>query len=72
VTDARADKRFAPNPLVVGEPFIRFYAGHPLRGTGGWTVGTLCVIDQSPRDFSLQDEQFLHGVARAVEDEINR
>jgi hypothetical protein len=71
VTDALEDERFSTNPLVLGEPFIRFYAGYPLRGPGGWTVGTLCVIDQKPRDFSIQDEQFLRHLARLVEDEIN-
>ncbi|MHA7191991.1 GAF domain-containing protein [Arthrobacter sp. MDT2-16] len=71
VTDALEDERFSTNPLVLGEPFIRFYAGYPLRGPGGWIVGTLCVIDQKPRDFSLQDEQFLRHLAGLVEEEIN-
>jgi hypothetical protein len=71
VTDALEDDRFSTNPLVVGEPFIRFYAGHPLRGPGGWIVGTLCIIDQKPRDFSGHDERFLRNLARLVEDEIN-
>ncbi|WDF32600.1 GAF domain-containing protein [Arthrobacter agilis] len=70
VEDSREDKRFRANPLVVGEPFIRFYAGYPLRGPGGWTVGTLCVIDQKPRGFSAADERFLRRLARHVEDEI--
>ncbi|MEG9249981.1 GAF domain-containing protein [Arthrobacter sp. Soc17.1.1.1] len=71
IPDAREDDRFRTNPLVVGEPFIRFYAGYPLRGPGGWTVGTLCVIDQKPRNFSAQDGRFLRKLARLVEDEIN-
>ncbi|MHA7146636.1 GAF domain-containing protein [Arthrobacter sp. TmT3-37] len=71
VPDALEDDRFSANPLVVGEPFIRFYAGYPLRGPGGWTVGTLCVIDQHPRSFSAQDGRFLRRIARLVEDEIN-
>ena len=71
VTDALKDDRFSTNPLVVGEPFIRFYAGYPLRGPGGWIVGTLCVIDQKPRDFSGHDGRFLRKLARFVEDEIN-
>lgn len=70
INDALEDERFRDNPLVLGDPFIRFYAGHPLRGPGGWTVGTLCVIDQNPRDFSVEDGQFLMGLARLVEDEI--
>jgi hypothetical protein len=71
IKDALEDDRFRTNPLVRGEPFIRFYAGYPLRGPGGWTVGTLCVIDQEPRGFSAQDGRFLRKLARAVEAEIN-
>jgi hypothetical protein len=71
VRNALKDERFQKNPLVLGEPFIRFYAGQPLRGPAGWTVGTLCVIDQKPRDFSEKDGQFLRNLARLVEEEIN-
>lgn len=71
IRDALEDDRFSTNPLVLGEPFIRFYAGYPLRGPGGWTVGTLCVIDQEPREFSPQDGRFLRRLARLVEAQIN-
>lgn len=71
VRDARADERFRDNPLVVGEPYIRFYAGYPLRGPGGWTIGTLCVIDQEPREYSMRDGKKLRTLARQVEDEVN-
>ena len=50
VADARADARFQDNPLVTGEPFVRFYAGVPLRAYNGAVLGTLCVIDPMPRD----------------------
>ncbi|MDQ0734770.1 GAF domain-containing protein [Arthrobacter agilis] len=71
VRDALEDERFRENPLVLGEPYIRFYAGYPLRGPGGWTVGTLCVIDQQPREYSTRDGRKLRTLARQVEDEIN-
>lgn len=49
VEDATRDQRFANNPLVTGDPNIRFYAGTPLRSSKGHRVGTLCVIDDKPR-----------------------
>lgn len=69
--DALEDARFRQNPLVLGEPYIRFYAGYPLRGPGGWTIGTLCVIDQEPREYSARHGKQLRAFARRVEDEIN-
>lgn len=71
VRDARTDERVKHSALVLGEPFIRFYAGYPLRGPGGWTIGTLCVIDQEPREYSMRDGRKLRNLARQIEDEIN-
>ncbi len=48
IPDARKDPRFASNPLVIGSPFIRFYAGAPLIGFAGQPLGTLCIIDRKP------------------------
>lgn len=71
VPEALADPRFATNPLVVGAPFIRFYAGCPLRGPGGWLIGTLCIIDQAPRDFTGEDQRVLRALAVRAELELN-
>ncbi len=70
VCDTLADDRFRSSPLVVGEPHIRFYAGHPLLGPGGWTIGTLCVIDQSPREFTGEDRRMLRSLAEAAQREV--
>lgn len=66
VEDARADDRFSANPLVTADPRIRFYAGAPLTMPGGLNLGTLCVIDRTPRQ--LTDEQLngLRVLRRAV------
>jgi PAS domain S-box-containing protein len=66
VADASADARFAHNPLVVGSPGIRAYAGWPLVVDGA-CVGALCVIDTRPRQFGDDDARALHDLARAVE-----
>ena len=55
ISDARLDQRFSDNPLVTGEPHIRFYAGHPLHGPDGSRIGTLCIIDRQPRKMDASD-----------------
>jgi PAS domain S-box-containing protein len=57
IEDARADDRFADNPLVTGAPHVRFYAGHPLVSEEGAPLGTLCVIDSEPRPGGLNELQ---------------
>jgi diguanylate cyclase (GGDEF)-like protein/PAS domain S-box-containing protein len=70
IPDARADDRFADNPMVAGEPFIRFYAGQPISGPEGHHLGTLCVIDRKPRTFSSDDRQILKDLADLVDQEL--
>lgn len=64
VPDAAIDPRFANNPLVTGEPRIRFYAGAPLMTAPGATVGSLAVIDYVPRVLSPQQIDGLRRLAR--------
>ena len=64
VEDARQDRRFAHNPLVTGEPFIRFYAGVPLITPEGHRIGTLCVIDQVPRTVTPEQLSALEALGR--------
>jgi diguanylate cyclase (GGDEF)-like protein/PAS domain S-box-containing protein len=64
IEDARSDTRFADNPLVRGDPDIRFYAGAPLALPGGVRVGTLCVIDRRPRRLDAAQAKMLRDLAR--------
>jgi len=66
VQDATADPRFADNPLVLGAPNIRAYAGAPLLGPERQPLGTLCVIDREPRCFDPGQLQTLEILARAA------
>lgn len=70
VADARLDPRFTDNPLVAGDPRIRFYAGCPIAAPDGSKIGTLCLIDSEPRVLSGGDEQALADLAELVEREI--
>jgi diguanylate cyclase (GGDEF)-like protein/PAS domain S-box-containing protein len=72
VPDTRLDERFADNPLVVGAPFIRFYAGQPVHSVDGQALGTLCIIDQQPRHFGDLEKRMLRDLAQMVQDELNR
>lgn len=71
VTDALADPKFKDNPLVIGEPFIRFYAGMPLRSATGYAIGSLCLIDRVPRaDLSGAEKQNMQDLAALVMDRL--
>lgn len=72
VPDTRLDERFRDHPLVLGSPFIRFYAGQPVHSVDGQPLGTLCLIDQEPREFSDADKRMLRDLAQMVQDELNR
>lgn len=70
VPDARLDIRFANNPLVTGEPHIRFYAGALLRTQDGRNIGTLCLIDHRPRSFSAGQQAHLEDMAQITMHQI--
>eukprot|EP00850_Spirogloea_muscicola_P011535 SM000072S21169 [mRNA] locus=s72:106091:114236:+ [translate_table: standard] len=72
VRNATKDSRFNQNPLVTGAPHIRFYAGAPLLTSGGFVLGSLCVIDFKPREFSQQEEDLLLSLAQLVVLEIEK
>lgn len=67
IENALVDQRFCDNPLVMGAPDIRFYAGAPLHSTKGYRIGTLCLIDSQPRSFSSKQRSMLKDLAATVE-----
>lgn len=70
VPDALDDPRFANNPLVTGDPRVRFYAGAIVRGPSGHALGTLCVLDHQPRYFDDEHRSLLRRFADLIENEI--
>jgi signal transduction histidine kinase len=70
VADAAVDPSVLANPLVAGELGLRFYAGAPLRTWDGHSLGTMCVIDKKPREFSERDVATLEQLAAIVVHEL--
>jgi len=64
IADTLQDPRFRENPLVVGEPHIRFYAGAPLINEDGYARGTLCVVDREPRELDHDQREALNALGR--------
>lgn len=70
VNDALLDERFADNPAVLGEPYVRFYTGIPLLSSEGLALGTLCVVDRIPRHLSDKQMRILCNLADLARREI--
>ncbi len=71
IPDTKKDKRFFDNPMVIGKPFIRFYAGVPIFNADGQRIGVFCIKDKKPRKFSKADKEILKNLASWAELEIN-
>lgn len=71
VPDATLDQRFVGNPLVDGDPEIRFYAGFPLEAIDGEKLGTLCIIDRKPRDLDERERAVLRDLGEMVVRELS-
>jgi len=72
IPDARADDRFAGNPMVTGSPDIRFYAGAPISLHDGLRMGALCVIDREPRHLDDRQRAILNELAQAVSEALDQ
>jgi len=70
VEDSHLDERFHDNPLVTGDPHVRFYAGATLQLPGGEIVGTLCMIDQKPRTLDDMDLAIFRSLRDLVVSEL--
>ncbi len=70
IEDTFLDPRFAQNPFVTGDPYIRFYAGASLRSGDGYRLGALCIADTMPRAFGAEQVDALWDLARLATDEF--
>jgi len=72
IPDMTQDDRFIDNPMVIDpETNVHFYAGCPIKSSGGMKLGTLCVLDNKPRKFNLDDQENLKDLATMVEREFS-
>jgi len=71
IEDATADPRFRENPMVINEPNIRFYAGHPLKGPMGQNIATLCLLDNEPRTLSEHEYEAFVEMAGLAQRELS-
>ncbi|MEJ8569929.1 sensor domain-containing diguanylate cyclase [Microbaculum marinum] len=71
VRDAAADPRFSGNPYVLGAPYVRFYAGVPLRSEDGNIIGSICTIDTVPRQVDEGQLAMLTDLGEMVMEELN-
>jgi anti-sigma regulatory factor (Ser/Thr protein kinase) len=70
VPDATKDARFSSNPMVLGDPHIRFYAGTPLITPDGYPIGTLCVVDRVPRELTPEQVKALVALRHQAEAQL--
>ncbi|MBW4448255.1 MAG: PAS domain S-box protein [Spirirestis rafaelensis WJT71-NPBG6] len=66
IPDTLADERYASDPVVTSEPYVRFYAGVPLITPSGEAIGTVCIVDQKPRQITLEQLEALKALSRAI------
>jgi hypothetical protein len=71
VEDASLDPRFCDSPLVTGTARLRFYAGHPIDAENGEHIGTLCIVDTQPRNFTDADASLLRNLAMMAQNELH-
>jgi GAF domain-containing protein len=73
VEDTLKDPRFADNPMVIGSPFIRFYAGMAITDhKTGLPIGVFCIKDTKPRKLNLEETNILMDLAKRAEEELNK
>lgn len=72
VEDTLKDDRFKDNPMVVGKPFIRFYAGKSLYSYDGINIGVFCIKDVKPQSLNVQEVSLLIDFAKRAEAELNK